>query len=99
MWQVLFTAKAEHEIKEQVKLGLLTDEDREVISTWIKQVKEFGPDSLAQGHFWHDHSLEDNWKGHRSSAFSYRGRIIYKIEDKKITVIVVRLTSSHDYRS
>ena len=98
MWSVLFTAKAEKEIKQQYKDGKITDDDREVISTWIKQVVEFGPDSLRlSGNFWHDHDLEANWKGFRSSAFSYKGRIIYKVEKKKITVKVVRVTSTHDY--
>lgn len=99
MWQILFTSKAEKEIRAQVKSGALNDQDREVIATWIKQVKEFGPDSLSKGtNFWHDHPLDGNWKGFRSSAFSYSGRIIYKIENKKITVSIVRLTTAHDYR-
>ena len=99
MWKILFTAKAERDIKDQYKKGLLTEEDREVIATWIKQVQEFGPESLRRGvNFWYDHDLVDDWNGYRSSAFSYRGRIIYKVEDKKITVVVAKITTEHNYK-
>lgn len=99
MWKILFTAAAEKEIKNQYKSGALTDSDREVIATWIKQVSEFGPESLRDsGNFWHDHNLDGIWEGFRSSAFSYRGRIIYKIENNKIMIKVVKLTTTHDYR-
>ena len=99
MWKVFFTAEAEKDIKDQYKKGLLTEEDREVIATWIKQIQEFGPDSLRRGtNFWHDHDLIDNWSGYKSSAFSYRGRIIYKVENKNIIVVVAKVTTEHNYK-
>jgi mRNA-degrading endonuclease YafQ of YafQ-DinJ toxin-antitoxin module len=98
MWKILFTAIAEKEIKLQFKSGLLTEDDREIIATWIKQVKEFGPESLRSSNFWYDHALDGKWDGFRSSAFSFSGRIIYKIENKQIIVKVVRVTSTHDYK-
>lgn len=98
MWKVLFTSDAERNIKSLLKSGHLSDSDREVIATWIKQVQEFGPDSLRTGsNFWHDHDLSAEWRGHRSSAYSFKGRIIYKVEEKKIIVIVVKVTATHDY--
>ncbi|MEI8346700.1 MAG: hypothetical protein WCG27_04485 [Pseudomonadota bacterium] len=99
MWKILFSAEAERETKDQFRKGLLTDEDREVISTWIKQIAEYGPESLREGsNFWYDHDLQGEWRGYRASAFSFKGRIIYKIENRIVTVLVVRITTAHDYK-
>jgi mRNA-degrading endonuclease YafQ of YafQ-DinJ toxin-antitoxin module len=98
MWKVLFSAKAEKDIQKLAKEKQLSESDKEVIATWIKQVQEFGPESLQQGtNFWYDHELYDEWKGHRSSAYSFKGRLIYRVEEKKIVVLVVKVTATHDY--
>lgn len=98
MGKVRFASSAEKNVVALLNNGELNDADREVIATWIKQVQEFGPDSLRTGsNFWHDHDLFDEWKGHRASAYSFKGRIVYKVEEKKITVGVVRVPSTHDY--
>lgn len=98
MWKVLFTDKCEKEIKELFKSGALSEDDRRVISIWIKQVKLLGPDSLREGrNNWNDHDLGREWQGYRSSSYSFPGRIIYKVEQKVITVTVVRITHDHDY--
>lgn len=98
MWKVAFTDKAEKEIKSLLKQGLLTNDDRNVISIWIKQVKKHGPDSLwRKNNIWNDHALTKEWEGHRSSSYSFSGRIIYKIEKNRILVVVVRITPHHDY--
>lgn len=98
MWKVLFSANAERDILKLVKEKQISESDKEVIATWIKQVQEFGPDSLQQGtNFWYDHELYDEWKGHRSSAYSFKGRIIYQVKQKQIFVLVVKLTAIHDY--
>ena len=53
MWKVLFAASAEKDVRSLLDRGKLSDFDREVIATWIKQVQEFGPDSLRTGsNFW-----------------------------------------------
>lgn len=98
MWKVLFIADAEKDIRSLLKSGHLSGSDREVIATWIKQVQEFGPDSLrTSSNFWHDHDLHNEWRGHRASAYSFKGRIIYRVEEKKIIVVVVKVTATHDY--
>ncbi len=98
MWKILFSAAAEKDVKSLFQSGKLNDSDREVIATWIKQVQEFGPDSLRTGsNFWYDHDLYDEWKGYRASAYSFKGRIIYKVEEKNIVVVVVKITATHDY--
>lgn len=98
MWKVLFTSDAEKQIKQLIKEGLIDDDDRRIITIWIKQVKKHGPDSLRAGkNIWYDHDLTGKWKGFRASAYSYSGRIIYKVEKGKILVKVVRVTPDHDY--
>ncbi len=97
-WAVQFSKKAEADIFELIKEGIFSEEDREVLSIWIKQVQEYGPESLLRGNFWHDHELYDEWKGHRSSAYSFKGRIIYKIQDKIVTVLVIKITATHNYK-
>ena len=100
MWKVLFSEKCEAEIKKLIKDGRLSEDDRRVISIWIKQVKKHGPDSLRLGHStlnWNDHDLDRQWSGYRASNYSYSGRIIYKVENMKVTVQVVRLSPDHDY--
>jgi mRNA-degrading endonuclease YafQ of YafQ-DinJ toxin-antitoxin module len=76
----------------------LTDEDRQVIRDWAKTVQLKGPDQLlTRPDKWRDHALVGKWAGHRASNFSYKGRIIYKIEDSVITVTVVKLAPDHNY--
>jgi mRNA-degrading endonuclease YafQ of YafQ-DinJ toxin-antitoxin module len=100
MWKVLFTEKCEKEIRGLLKSGLLSEDDRRVLSIWIKQVKKHGPDSLREGSHlnnWNDHDLDRKWSGYRASSYSFSGRIIYKVENEVITVKVVRITPEHDY--
>ena len=101
MWKVLFTANCEKEIRKLSEKGFLSEDDKRVISIWIKQVKKHGPDSLRTGKSasnWYDHDLDRKWSGHRASSYSYSGRIIYKVENKIVTVTVVRVSPDHDYR-
>ncbi|RLA61035.1 MAG: hypothetical protein DRQ89_11965 [Epsilonproteobacteria bacterium] len=97
MWQVLFTEKSEQEIKSSIKKGDISEDDMRVISIWIKQVKKHGPESLGQNSNWNDHALDRQWSGHRASNYSFNGRIIYRVDGKKIIVKVVRITPDHDY--
>lgn len=100
-WKVLFTETCEKEIREFLKSGTLSEDDRRVLSIWIKQVKNHGPDSLREGsglNNWNDHDLDRKWSGYRSSSYSFSGRIIYKVEDQIVTVKVVRITPEHDYK-
>ena len=95
MWQV----KIEDEAYKVLESGELTEKDLEVIHQWAKLVSEEGPAALLQSpQSWADHALYDEWKGHRASSFSYKGRIIYKVKDQIVTVTVVRITAEHDYK-
>ena len=95
MWQV----KIEDDAAEIFEGGGLTEEDKLVIQTWAQTVVEHGPDELQKKpSVWADHPLYGEWAGHRSSSFSYSGRIIYKVKGQIVTVIVVKITTDHDYK-
>ncbi len=99
MWKVEFrSAKLQNEVEAMIRSKVLTVEDRRIISAWIRQVSFHGPDSLQKDKKWQDHELFDKWSGYRSSSFSNRGRIIYKIEESIIKIFIERITVDHDYR-
>ena len=95
-WQV----KVEDSAAEIFSTNLLTRDDLEVIKEWRKTIIEGGGPSalLKRPDKWADHALHGEWEGHRSSSFGYRGRIIYRVENEIITVVVVRITPEHDYK-
>lgn len=97
-WRVLVTSQCEVEINRTK----FTDEERFIIASWIRFVEEKGPYLLSEFKDFEirDHALvrQRKWHRHRSSSFSRSGRIIYKIDDQVVTIIVVRITKDHDYR-
>jgi hypothetical protein len=78
----------------------LTEDDRIVIHTWAKTVRDHGPDEL-QKHpgLWNDHELKVGfWAGCRASNFSSSGRVIYYRFDKLGRIQVLTITATHDYK-
>ena len=99
MWLVEFESPAvEKEVAALIKSKKLTIEDQAIIHAWIQQISLHGPESIRGDFKWADHPLTGEWKGYRSSAFSNRGRIIYRIVDKKIVIKIARITEEHDYK-
>ena len=45
----------------------------------------------------HDERLQGEWEGHRSSRLNAQYRVIYKVEEHLIQVVVMDVTA-HDYR-
>jgi addiction module RelE/StbE family toxin len=45
----------------------------------------------------HDESLRGEWQGHRSSRLGFQYRLIYRVVERDVEVLVVDLTA-HDYR-
>jgi mRNA-degrading endonuclease YafQ of YafQ-DinJ toxin-antitoxin module len=97
-WEVEITDEAMVELESQFKTGLLTREDAAIIKAWMAEMETNGPDQLRQNRLWDDHDLDAEWQGYRSSCFSLRGRIIYRVFRERIVVEIVRVTASHDYR-
>jgi mRNA-degrading endonuclease YafQ of YafQ-DinJ toxin-antitoxin module len=99
IWIVEFeSSQVEKEIADLIKSKKLTAEDRAIIHAWIQQISLHGPESIRGDFKWADHPLIGEWEGYRSSAFSNRGRIIYRIVEKKIMIKIARITDSHDYK-
>ncbi len=97
-WKVKMEDEAEAELTELLKDKIVTPADIKVLLRWVSEMEEFGPEYVARSREWHDHELEREWQGHRSSAFSSSGRIIYKIVDDQIIVQVARVTTDHSYK-
>ena len=99
MWEVVFETKSvEKEVEQLIAKKKLSREDRIVISAWIRQISEEGPEAIQNEKRWDDHKLYDQWRGYRSSCFSYSGRIIYKVEKQVIKILIARITPDHDYK-
>lgn len=97
-WKVKMEDKAEAELTILLKDKIVTTADIKVLLRWVSEMEEFGPTYVANSSEWHDHELEREWSGHRSSAFSHSGRVIYKIIDDQIIVLVARVTANHNYK-
>jgi mRNA-degrading endonuclease YafQ of YafQ-DinJ toxin-antitoxin module len=97
-WKVKIGDLAEAELTRLLKKKIITTEDIKVLLKWVSDMEEFGPIYIANFSEWHDHELEREWQGYRSSAFSSSGRIIYKVIDDLIIVQVARVTADHNYK-
>ena len=64
---------------------------------WKDIVRISGPAGLRLIKGFHDERLRGEWKGHRSSRLGVQYRIIYKVEEREVLVLVIDLTA-HDYR-
>lgn len=99
MWKVQFeNIKAQVEVEGLIKAGRISKADEEVLAAWVRQISSHGPESVRADRKWADHDLEGEWLGYRSSSFSMRGRIIYRIEEKVVKIKIARITDVHDYR-
>lgn len=97
-WTVEMTTAAKAGLKDLLEKEVVTKADVKVLLEWVDEMEEFGPEHIAQSSEWHDHELFREWAGHRSSAFSSAGRVIYKILENKIVVEVHKVTTDHNYK-
>ena len=99
MWKIQFeNAKAQAEVEKLIKIGRISKADEEVLAAWVRQISLYGPESIRADKKWADHDLVEDWLGYRSSSFSVRGRIIYRIEENVVIIKIARITDVHDYR-
>lgn len=98
-WTVEFESKSvEVEFIKFFRSGQISAEDNKVIIKWVNIIEAEGLEAIMKTPFWHDHALDGEWKGYRSSSFSSSGRIIYRVVDNKLLVSVVRVTPDHNYK-
>ena len=63
---------------------------------WKNLIFRHGPDKLREFPGFHDEKLAGKRLGERSSRLSLQYRVIYKVERRFITVLVLEITP-HDY--
>ena len=64
---------------------------------WKDIVRISGPPGLRLIKGFRDEALRGEWSGHRSSRLSIQYRVIYKVVEREVRVMVIDLTA-HDYR-
>lgn len=97
-WFVDMTDEAKAQLELDIRRRLITSESAAVLKEWITEVETAGLEYAQANPTWRDHALTGKWRGYRSVTFSYRGRVIYKVEDGKLIVMVVRVTTTHNYK-
>ncbi len=66
---------------------------------WKDIVTVSGPQGLRKIKGFRDEALSGKWKGWRSSRLNIQYRVIYRVEDDKVLVLVlVEDVTPHDYR-
>ena len=91
MWQIL-----EHR-RLRRRLAKLPEEIQKRYEKWKDIVHLSGPKGLRLIKGFRDEVLRGEWKGHRSSRLSQQYRVIYRVKEQEVVVMVVDLTA-HDYR-
>ncbi len=79
------------------KLSRLPTEVLKRYEKWKDIVQISGPAGLRLIRGFHDEALRGQWKGHRSSRLGERWRVIYRVEETEVAVLVIELTP-HEYR-
>ncbi len=91
MWEVFEHRNVQRRIRK------IPDEILRRYEKWKDIVEISGPEGLRLIRGFHDESLRGEWKGHRSSRLGDQYRVIYRIERKRLFVMVIDITT-HDYR-
>ncbi len=79
------------------KIPKIPDEVLKRYEKWKDIVGISGLDGLSLIKGFHDETLKGKWLGYRSSRLSLHYRIIYKIEEKQLYVMVIDI-NPHDYK-
>lgn len=96
-WKVDYEPHVKAEIQAQMDNGTLSVSDLQALRKWVDEIESHGLEHI-QTDYWNDHPLEAEWTGLRSASFSLRGRVIYRAENGRLIVMVVRVTATHNYR-
>jgi mRNA-degrading endonuclease YafQ of YafQ-DinJ toxin-antitoxin module len=98
IWKIDFEIHVPEEMAADFKAGKLSSDDIKVLKRWVNEVETKGLTYAQNNKDWRDHTLmRGKWKGHRAISFSFSGRLIYRAEEKRLFVLVVRVTPEHDY--
>lgn len=98
-WSVDYEAHVSEELIAAFKARRLSSDDIKIIKRWVQEVEAKGLPFAQSNKDWRDHELtRGQWRGFRAISFSYSGRLIYRVEDKRLIVMVVRITPDHNFR-
>ena len=64
---------------------------------WKDIVTISGPQGLRPIKGFHDEALKGEWHGYRSSRLGHQYRLIYRVESRRVVVMVIDIMP-HDYR-
>lgn len=90
MWVVLEESRAAKVIDK------LQPQVAEKYAFWCAIVRQSGPAGLRAIKSFHDEKLSGTLHGLRSSRLSIQWRVIYRVEERSVTVTVERVTP-HEY--
>jgi mRNA-degrading endonuclease YafQ of YafQ-DinJ toxin-antitoxin module len=97
-WKIEYEARVPETMVADFKTGRLSVDDIKVIKRWVREVESKGLPYAQANKDWRDHELlRGRRKGHHAISFSYSGRLIYRAEERRLIVMVVRVTPDHDY--
>jgi addiction module RelE/StbE family toxin len=91
MWQILEHRNVLRRVRKMPKQVLKRYEK------WKDIVHLSGPEGLRPIRGFNDEPLLGEWQGHRFSRLGDQYRVIYKVEDNRLRVMVIDVTA-HDYR-
>jgi addiction module RelE/StbE family toxin len=91
MWEVLEHRRVERRLR-RMPVEILKRYEK-----WKDIVRISGPPGLRLIKGFHDEALRGEWGGHRSCRLGAQVRVIYRVEEREILVLVVDITA-HDYR-
>ena len=79
------------------RVQLLPREVLKRYEKWKDIVRLSGPPALRLIKGFHDEALRGEWRGHRSSRLGDQYRVMYRVEEHEVVVLVIDITA-HDYR-
>ena len=92
MWEVYEHRRASKQL-DRLPIELLKRYEK-----WKDIVRISGPAGLRLIKGFHDEGLQGEWEGHRSSRLNAQYRVIYKVEEQRILVLVMDVTAHDDRR-
>ena len=90
MWQIEEATEVKKELRRCPQQVLAKYE------AWKAHVRHGGPQTLRQLSGLKDEALKGKLAGFRSSRLNIQWRIIYQVQNERVTVVVVQI-SPHDY--
>ena len=97
-WEVDVEPEVHEQIAKALKSKKLDEFHIKALKRWTVEIEKHGLLHAQENLTWRDHELlRGKWRGFRAISISKSGRVIYRVEEGKLIVMVVRVTPDHDY--